>query len=202
MGRQLEEYWIGAIYGGVMEGEISRGQLSNSRVPSHTNPSVLILDQNSAPCSAAKCDSLLNLLQKSLHIKCIQEENANRAREKLAPGPDLVLLRPPVGEAAQQLIHPCKEKWINASILAVLCSKWERLLEDSASLLTKVDDFLSCPFHEAELLLRVRRLLPPQGSKAISLEKPAPNKALHFGALVGKSESFVRAIKNIPPLAQ
>ncbi len=28
------------------------------------------------------------------------------------------------------------------------------------------------------------------------------NEALHFGALVGESESFVRAIKNIPPLAQ
>jgi DNA-binding NtrC family response regulator len=52
------------------------------------------------------------------------------------------------------------------------------------------------------LLLRVRRLLQPKGSKAISLEKPGTNKALHFGALVGDSESFVRAIRNIPPLAQ
>ena len=76
------------------------------------------------------------------------------------------------------------------------------LLEDLASVLTKVDDFLPCPFHESELLLRVRRLLQSKGTKAISSEKPGTNEALHFGALVGESESFVRAIKNILPLAQ
>jgi DNA-binding NtrC family response regulator len=34
------------------------------------------------------------------------------------------------------------------------------------------------------------------------LENPRANEALHFGALVGESESFGRAIKNILPLAQ
>ena len=33
-------------------------------------------------------------------------------------------------------------------------------------------------------------------------KSPGTNEALHFGALVGESETFVRAIKNIPPLAQ
>jgi hypothetical protein len=112
------------------------------------------------------------------------------------------LVRPAVGEAAQELIQLCKEKWVRASIIALLCARWDRVLEDSASVLAKVDDFLSCPFHESELLLRVRRLLQSKGTKAISLEKPGTNEALHFGALVGGSESFVRAIKNIPPLAQ
>ena len=58
--------------------------------------------------------------------------------------------------------------------------------------------FLPCPFHESELLLRVRRLLQSKGTKATSSQKPGTNDALHFGALVGESESFVRAIKNIP----
>ena len=111
-------------------------------------------------------------------------------------------MRSSVSEAAQELIQSCKEKWARASILALLCAKWDRLLEDLASVLTKVDDFLSCPFHEAELLLRVRRLLQSKGTTAVSSEKPGTNEALHFGALVGQSESFVRAIKNIPPLAQ
>ena len=111
-------------------------------------------------------------------------------------------MRPAVGEAAQELIQSCKEKWARASIIALLCAKWDRLLEDLPSVLTKVDDFLPCPFHESELLLRVRRLLQSKGTKAISSEKPGTNEALQFGALVGQSESFVRAIKNIPPLAQ
>jgi DNA-binding NtrC family response regulator len=78
----------------------------------------------------------------------------------------------------------------------------DRPLEDLPSVLTKVDDFLPCPFHEGELLLRVRRLLQSAEKKVISPEKPNANEALHFGALVGESETFVRAIKNILPLAQ
>jgi DNA-binding NtrC family response regulator len=186
----------------MMEADSWQGRLSNNRVPSYKNQSVLILNQNSAPCAAVKCDSLVPLLQRSLPVKCIQEQSANRALDSLLSAPDLILLRPPVGEAAQELIQSCREKWTHTAILALFCAKWDRLLEDSASVLTKVDDFLSCPFHEAELLLRVRRLLQFKGSKVISLEKPGTNEALHFGALVGESESFVRAIKNILPLAQ
>ena len=185
-----------------MEADKWQRQGSGNRAAEYENQSVLILNQNSAPCAAEKCDSLLDLLQKSLHIRCMQEQSVNRPPDKLSQRPNLILLRPPVGEAAKQLIHACKEKWINASILAVLCSQWDRLLEDSASIITKVDDLLSCPFHETELLLRVRRLLQSKAKTAVSSEKPGTNKPLHFGALVGDSESFVRAIKNILPLAQ
>ena len=185
-----------------MEAEIGRGRLPSSQVSLYKDQSVLILDQNSTPCAADKCDSLLRLLKKSLPVKCIQQESVNRPPDNLSPEPDLILLRPPVGDAAQGLIRSCKEKWINASILAVLCAQWDRPLEDSALVLTKVEDFLTCPFHDSELLLRVRRLLQSKGTKATSLQKPGTNDALHFGALIGESESFVRAIKNIPALAQ
>jgi hypothetical protein len=186
----------------MMEADSWQGRLSKNRVPSYTNQSVLILNQNSVPCAAAKCDSLLLLLQKSLPVNFIQEQSVSCSADRLSPVPDLILVRPAVGEAAQELIQLCKEKWARASIIALLCPRWDRVLEDSASVLAKVDDFLSCPFHESELLLRVRRLLQSKGTKAISLEKLGTNEALHFGALVGGSESFVRAIKNIPPLAQ
>ena len=185
-----------------MEAEIGRGRLPNSAVSLYKGQSVLILNQNSVPCAAAKCDSLLPLFQKSLPIRCIQEQSANRAIDKLSSVPDLILVRPSASEAGQELIESCKRKWVHASIIAVLCAKWDRLFEDLPSVLTKVDDFLPCPFHDSELLLRVRRLLRSKGSTATSLKQPGTNEALHFGALVGQSESFVRAIKNIPPLAQ
>jgi len=185
-----------------MEAEIGRGRLPSSKVSLYKDQSVLILNQNSAPCAALKCDSLLPLLQKSLHVKCIEEQSASPPLVKVASVPDLILLRPAVGEAAQELIQSCKKKWARASIIALLCAKWDRLLEDLPSVLTKVDDFLPCPFDEAELLLRVRRLLQSKGTAAVSSEKPSANEALHFGALVGESESFVRAIEHILPLAQ
>ena len=170
-------------------------------VPSQT---ILILNQNSTPCVAKKCDSLLPLLQKSLPDKCIQERNASRfdSPDKLSSAPDLILLRPSVDELGQELIQRCKEEWARASVIALLCARWDRALEDFPSVVTKVDDFLSCPFQDSELLLRVKRLLLLKATTAVSSKKSRPNKVLHFGALVGQSESFVRAIKNIPPLAQ
>ena len=108
-----------------MEAEIGRGRLPSSKVSLYKDQSVLILNQNSAPCAADKCDSLLPLLQKSLPIKCIQEQSANRAPDKLSSAPDLILVRSSVGEAAQELIQSCKEKWARASILALLCAKWD-----------------------------------------------------------------------------
>jgi DNA-binding NtrC family response regulator len=110
-------------------------------------------------------------------------------------------VRPSASETGQELIESCKRKWIHASIIAVLCSKWERLLDGLPSVLTKVDDFLACPFHESELLLRIRRLLQSKAT-IVSSENRGASEPLHFGALVGQNESFVRAIKNIPPLAQ
>jgi DNA-binding NtrC family response regulator len=186
----------------MMETDNWRVQLPISRVSSHNNQTVLILNQNSAPCAAVKCDSLLSLLEKSLPVKCIQEQSANHAFDNPSPGPDLILVRPLAGEAAQELIQSCKKKWTRASVIALLCANWDRMLEDSASVLGEVDDFLPCPFHESELLLRVRRLLQSKETTAVISEKPGTNERLHFGALVGKSESFVHAINNILPLAQ
>jgi len=157
-GLECEETTGTGNRGRVMQADNRLGQLSSNRAPSYNNQSVLILNQNSAPCATEKCDSLLSVIQRSLAVKCIQEQSANRP-DTLSSTPDLILLRPAVGEAAKELIQACKEKWVRASILALLCAKWDRLLEDMPSVLTKVDDFLACPFHEAELLLRVRRLL-------------------------------------------
>jgi two-component system, NtrC family, response regulator GlrR len=186
----------------MMEAETGRGQLPSSGKAVYKDQSVLILNQTSASCAAAKCNSLLPLLQKSLPVKRIQEQSVSRSPDELSSIPDLIVLRPAAGEAAQELIQSCKEKWTCAPILAVCCAQWEQLLEDSASVLTKVDDFIPCPFHETELLLRVKRLLQSKATTAVSSEKSLTNKVLHFGALVGQSESFLQATKNIPPLAQ
>src|SRR5262245_53969879 len=121
----------------MMAAETGR-QLPSSKVSLYKDQSVLILNQDAAPCAAAKCDSLLSLFQKSLPIKCMQEQSANHALDKVSSVPDLILVRPSASEAAQELIESCKEKWIRVSIIALLCAKWERPLEDLPSVLTKV----------------------------------------------------------------
>ena len=184
-----------------MEGEIWRARLSNSGVLSHRNQNVLILNQNSVPCAADKCDSLLPVLQRSLAVKCIQEQSANRPPDKLFSVPDLILLRPSIGEAAQELIQSCKGKWPCVSILALLCARWDKLLPDLSSVLTNVDDFLSCPFQDSELFLRVERLLQTNRVTNGSLRAEGIKENLRLESLVGESENFLRAVEKISPLA-
>src|SRR5262245_66323722 len=120
--------------GRIMEVESGQGRLPSTRAsPLYKDQNVLILNQNPAPCAAAKCDSLLPLLQKSLPFKCIHEQNASRSPDRLSSVPDLILLRPAADEAAQELVQSCKKKWACASILAILCAKWDRLFEDLPS---------------------------------------------------------------------
>jgi DNA-binding NtrC family response regulator len=185
----------------MMEANIVRERFSDNRLP---NQSVLILDQNTAPCKARKCNSVFTLLQRSLPGKCVQQQHTDHFHflDKVLSPPDLILLRPAIGEAAQEIIQSCKKKWSGASILALLCAKWDQLFEGLPTILTKIDDFVSCPFHESELLLRVKRLLRSKGLTSVSSETPGTHEVLHFGALVGQSESFLRATKTIPPLAQ
>src|SRR5262249_3437279 len=132
-----------------MEAEFGRSRLP-SNVSLHKDQSILILNQDPAPCAAARCDSLLPLLQKSLPFKCIQEQNPSRSPDRLSSVPDLILLRPAADEAAPELVQSCKKKWAYASVLALLCAKWAGLLDDLPFVLTEVDDFLSCPFQESE----------------------------------------------------
>jgi hypothetical protein len=181
-----------------METDIWRGHPNNG-VPSHENQSVLILNQNSAPCAADKCDSLLSLLQKSLSVKCIQEQRAKRLPDNLSSVPDVILLRSSVAEVAQELIESCKEKWNRAAILALLCPGWEG--PGFPPVLSCVDDFLSCPFRDVDLVLRVKRLLQSKRKAGVSSGAQKTQERLHLTPLVGESPCFLRVIEKILLLA-
>ena len=46
----------------------------NNGAASQKNQTVLILNQNSAPCAAETCNGLVGVLQRSLSIGCVQGE--------------------------------------------------------------------------------------------------------------------------------
>ena len=97
------------------------GHARNKGVASQKKQTVLILDQNSVPCAADKCNHLLDALQRSLPIRCVQEEKENLRPDYLPFVPDLILLRVSVNKAAQNLILPSKRMWSCAAIIAVFC---------------------------------------------------------------------------------
>lgn len=170
-------------------------------VASQRNQSVLILNQNSIPCAAEKCDSLLDLLKRSLGVRYIHTQSDNQLPHKLSSVPDLILLRPTVGEAAQELIKSCKEKWNRVAILALLCPGWEDLATDFSPVLNSVDDFLSCPFRDIDLIIRVNRLLQSRKRTSVSTGAQRTNGTHYLVPIVGESPCFLRVIEKIPLLA-
>jgi DNA-binding NtrC family response regulator len=70
-----------------------------------------------------------------------------------------------------------------------------------SSVLTNVDDFLSCPFQDSELFLRVKRLLQTKRATNGSLRATEAKEDLHFESLVGRSEDFLKAVEKVSPLA-
>jgi DNA-binding NtrC family response regulator len=197
----LEETTGWATLGGMVATEIWPGQLANP-LPSFTNQRVLILNQNSEPCAADKCNSLLPLLQRSLRVKCIQEQKGNLLPAELPFIPDLIVLRLIIGGAAEKLIESCKGRWNHAACLAIFCPNSKGAIEDFSPLLNRADDFISCPFHEPELLFRIRRILQSKQGGVFSSKAQELRESLRDLPLVGESPCFLSIIEKIPLLAR
>jgi len=85
-------------------------------------------------------------------------------------------------------------------VLALYCARRDQQVTTPVPF--GCDDFSYCPFHEAELVSRVQRLLKPVASAVEDCEAFESREAVHFGALVGKSKKFLRAVNDILPLAR
>ena len=170
--------------------------------PLSRRPRAIIIGESASLCATNRCDTLLEQLRVSACFAQIEAISEDRLPATTSFSPDIVLLMCPIECGIQKLIDSCKEQWNGAALLAVVCPGFNFPINENPSALNSVDDFLCCPYHESELLLRIRRLLRSKGITADPSERSGASEALHFGALVGQSESFVRAIKNILPLAE
>ncbi|MBI4873168.1 MAG: sigma-54-dependent Fis family transcriptional regulator [Acidobacteria bacterium] len=75
--------------------------------------------------------------------------------------------------------------------------------EDPAGLFSQLDefdDFLFCPFGEAELISRIRRLCRPERSG--NSVRPARLANLQLDSLVGESAAFLRLLEMLPAVAR
>jgi len=185
----------------MMEKDNRPGHLPSSRASSSKNQSVLILNQASASCAADKCSGLLALLQRSLSIACVQEEKENLRPDDLPFIPDLILLRVSIARAAQKLIASCKRIWSCAAILALFCVGSNEPIDILPCDFDAVDDFLSCPFREGELTLRIKRLLHSKSATKMSSDLSEEKWQFHPVSMVGESPRFLQVIEQIPLLA-
>jgi DNA-binding NtrC family response regulator len=135
-----------------------------------------------------------------LAVGCIREPYSVQLPRELESIPDLILLRFSPGQVSQDLVVSCKKKWNRAAILALLCPDSDRLA-DLLSVLADVDDFLSCPFQDGELFLRVKRLLQAKKPETYSLHTGDSIAGPQAGSIIGQSDAFVRVMDKVAPLA-
>jgi DNA-binding NtrC family response regulator len=187
----------------MMERRNHRRQPSNNGFDSCVDQNILILDQNSSPCSSDRCGSVSVSLQRSLAATCVEAECSNCLPDGLSFSPDVILLRVSLAHAHafQKLVGFCREKWKQAAMFALFCPRSEHILHDSPSLLQGIDDFLSCPFQSSELFLRLKRLFQSKQCAAGPAPAERAGARLHLESLIGESENFLRAVEKISLLA-
>jgi DNA-binding NtrC family response regulator len=161
----------------------------------------LILTPTSTPCAVNRCGSLIGLLRDECAFACVHECSGRFLPGSVPFAPDVVFVRLARGLAAQEIIASCKKAWSSASIVALICPATERLTEEFSGLLQRVDDFLSCPFPESELLIRLRRIFGAPNRGFSLLDNVGLKEALRRMSIVGKSPSFMKLIEKLSRLA-
>lgn len=160
---------------------------------------VIFIDRDASLCHAGGCGNIAAWLHGSLPKSCAIVAGAADGLADCDSAPRLIVLRSAPADAVAA-IAACKQKWPNARLLSVVCSS--PAADSDIAALGDCDDFVVCPFGPSELSQRAHRLLEPRGSGANKGDREIDQDAVHFGALVGKSEAFLAAVRDIPPLAR
>jgi transcriptional regulator with PAS, ATPase and Fis domain len=161
---------------------------------------VLILDRVVSPCRSAKCDSFADVLHRSLRVDCTAIGCEHELPSSLSFIPDLIILRTGRLDAPNPLVRLCKRKWCETPVLLLVCCGLDP--QPDIQTLVDCDDFSYCPYHEVEFLNRVRCLLKAFAKVAADKPNGMAKETLHFGALVGTSHTFLRAIADVKPMAE
>jgi len=185
----------------MMDWKNSPRQLPAQEVDSPLEQNALILNQNSSPCAAKQCDSMLSLLRRALPFRHLHEQNGNVLRTGLSFIPDLILVRISGLESAQDLIDACRKRWKQASILALFCPASNPVIDDVPLIFSCVDDFVSCPFRQTELIFRIKWLLQSKRNTGVVSSPQEMKGTQHLVPVLGESPCFLRVIAKIPLLA-
>jgi DNA-binding NtrC family response regulator len=148
------------------------------------------------PCSP-DCSSLTALLQRAHRFDSVLETSIASAPTDVEVTPDLILPRFQFEGWAEHELEFCARTWPNAHIFALFCDRELKHTGNIPPGLFEADDFLFCPYDETEFLLRMKRLLkrPKKGD-------PASGNGHYADMLIGQSETFIQAVKQIGLLAQ
>jgi DNA-binding NtrC family response regulator len=107
--------------------------------------------------------------------------------------PDLVVFREPFSPCYAGFLRSIRRQWRETAIFGVLCKGWDDGATWLSALLDQLDEFISCPFRDADLIARVRRLL----RRRATVRNSAGGEAL-----IGHSPAFLALVRKLPAITR
>ncbi len=153
------------------------------------------------PCRTESCSALPGIFQQHFpHIETkIISDIETLHTESLDPG--FLIITPIVSEDSCTSLCRVKKEYPGISILGIACSNTVHLANEG-KLLRSIDDFLICPFHKIDALIRLHKIMQNR-PRAISRRSDHEYPPLpEFEGFIGNSPCFLEALHKIPPLAK
>ena len=163
---------------------------------------ILLMDLDPDACPGGYCGRLAGLLQRPLGAEAIHLRTVTHvAPEAPSPPPDLVLMRPSLLDSVSEIVRDLKSRWRFTPILGLFCSGKHTPAAVHHAMCNGLDDFLSCPFKDIDLLPRMQRFVEGQETALYSAQDTDVKAQLHRAGLIGESASFLRVIEHVLKVA-
>jgi len=136
---------------------------------------VSIVDLNQESCPSDKCNHLPDILQRCMPDRGMGVERINGLpQESTCPPVTPIIVRISSIESLSRLLPSLRKSSQKASIFGMFCTDDEVSSSAVQSMVDDLDDFLSCPFSQIDLTVRVQRLL------GTGRESPTPESMSFF----------------------
>ena len=163
---------------------------------------ILLIDLDPDRCSTNPCKRLVEQISNSLSAMKPQIHTVTLFPPKKVPfSPDIIFFRPSLTQNSSEMIQFFRRSWDSVPIFGLFCPG-ETISPSTFQLLLKnLDDFLSCPFNETDLYLRVQRVFQSKRKTSSTFQIREINLPPYRETLIGESNSFLQVIEKIPGIA-
>lgn len=167
-----------------------------------TSYRILVLDLNPISSPEDNCKQLPELIRKVLPSRELYLQVITHFPPRPVDFlPNLIFLRSTAGSLAKVILH-LRKHWNNASIIGVFSEEIDYPKDVFQSLVSGLDDFVSCPLKEIDLYPRILRLCQREDKKVAFPNARTILETFHQERLVGESRCFLSVIEKISHLAR
>ena len=155
---------------------------------------VVILDLGLQACSADHGAWLARLLRDSASPRAIDIQSFHRLPSATLTPPALILLRPASAGHLSELVPCLRGRWPRATLLGLFCPGEEPSAAGYHVWRSALDDFLTCPFRDMDVVLRMQPLLQGTPETVTTPQVAELRTQLCRAGLVGESGPFLRVV--------